>query len=296
MGPADAIARKAGTAQTREAAEQLMRGEQDLAEPRGPDGGSKYERRQTNVDTAQMKAAWKSNMGEHTGLHELIKRDLQLQEKYFTDKLSPLPEKWVKEAEALSNKNRLAKHKFAVDAITNVPMETIKTFSDWFVDKDKAAQRLALGAQASDSRRAQGYQWDTFYADELKRVLINQRYSVCVFRPVDRFLTYQLTFCDRNLSLIKMSPINAGHNTEAQVEYYNILDIFLSNGLKPKVEISAQILNMMNERGVSALAGGNLRQTSLKNSDMVVLNHNSFERILIFDREESLSKNKTAKP
>ena len=109
-----------------------MKGEQDQAIPRGQDGGSKYERRQTNVDPAQMKAAWKANMGEATGLHELIKRDLQLQEKYFTDKLSPLPEKWLKEAEALEPRKARGRtagrgepHKFAVEAITNVSMETI---------------------------------------------------------------------------------------------------------------------------------------------------------------------------
>ena len=74
----------------------------------------------------------------------------------------------------------------------------------------------------------------------MKRLLINQRYSVCVFRPIEKFLTYDLTFCDRNLSLVKMTPVHTTkENAEAQPEFYNILDIFLSNGLKPKVEISA---------------------------------------------------------
>ena len=71
-----------------------------------------------------MKAAWKSNIS--AGLHELIKKDLQLQEKHFTDELSAIPDKWIKEAEEL--KNRDVKNKFSVENIKEVPVETMKSF------------------------------------------------------------------------------------------------------------------------------------------------------------------------
>ena len=34
-------------------------------------------------------------------LHDLIKKDLSVQEKHFTDKLTPIPEKWKNEASEL---------------------------------------------------------------------------------------------------------------------------------------------------------------------------------------------------
>ena len=74
----------------------------------------------------------------------------------------------------------------------------------------------------------------------MRKLLINKRFPVCIFKPVNKFLTYDMTFCDKNMSLVKMTPINTNfENAEARTEFYNLLDIFLSNGLKPKVEISA---------------------------------------------------------
>ena len=56
----------------------------------------------------------------------MIKKDLLLQEKHFTDKLSAVPEKWIKEAEEM--KNRGVKHKFSIENIKEVPIETMQSF------------------------------------------------------------------------------------------------------------------------------------------------------------------------
>ena len=64
-----------------------------------------------------MKAAWKSNIS--AGLHELIKKDLQLQEKHFTDELSAIPDKWIKEAEELK------KQEAELKTLANNPFQPI---------------------------------------------------------------------------------------------------------------------------------------------------------------------------
>ena len=52
---------------------------------------------------------------------------------------------------------------------------------------------------------------------------------------------------------------------------------------------------MLNEKGMNYLSSMQLKQKYLKNSDMIVLSHGSFERILIFDRDEFQSKNQSKK-
>lgn len=41
-----------------------------------------------------------------------------------------------------------------------------------------------------------------------------------------------------------------GYSQNQKDEYYNILDIYLGNGLKKDVEVSQQILEMRNAEGV----------------------------------------------
>ena len=73
---------------------------------------------------------------------------------------------------------------------------------------------------------------------------------MCIFYPLDNFPAYTLSFCEKNLSLLKMTKKVKGYSQNQKDEYYNILDIYLGNGLKKDVEVSQQILEMRNAEGV----------------------------------------------
>ena len=76
------------------------------------------------------------------------------------------------------------KHKFDLSSISNVPIETVKNFNNQFSTNKSTIQNVLDGIEADDDLQ---YQWNQFFADELKKIIINQRFTACVFNPVDKF-------------------------------------------------------------------------------------------------------------
>ena len=55
--------------------------------------------------------------------------------------------------------------------------------------------------------------------------------KVAIFRPQGPFECFNLEFCENNLSLLYLLE----HKNELTEEFYNILEIYLHNGVVPQI-------------------------------------------------------------
>lgn len=70
-------------------------------------------------------------------------------------------------------------------------------------------------------------------------------------------------------------------------EFYDIYQIYLSNGIVPRISLTKQIMKHRNREGLRLLTNCYLKQNQLTNEDCVLLRLGDFERVLIFDRDRS---------
>lgn len=67
-------------------------------------------------------------------------------------------------------------------------------------------------------------------------------FKVAVFRPDGQFATYDLSFCEENLALLRM---NATDESMAD-EFYNIHEIYLTHGVVPQIKMQKRMLSYKN--------------------------------------------------
>ena len=77
---------------------------------------------------------------------------------------------------------------------------------------------------------------------------------------------------------------------DSGIEFINLREIHDNQTIIPKIKMSKTILHHMNSQGVANLTNNYLTQEKIVNDDFLVLRLGKFDRLLIFDREEDLSK------
>ena len=149
---------------------------------------------------------------------EKIRQDLQLQEKAFNSDLSALPRKWEKEIAELERahdrygKRERPVHRFDIDNIADVQFDTIKAFNKWVCKQgftDGGSKSLLI-----DPKRINEFsnEWDGKQQEVLKKLIKQSAFDVCIFQPLENFPSYSLSFCEKNLSLLKMTKKVKGFN------------------------------------------------------------------------------------
>ena len=95
--------------------------------------------------------------------------------------------------------------------------------------------------------------WNQNKANMLRAVIRNiNGMKVAVFRPQGQFECFKVDFCENNLSLLYLLE----HKNELVDEFYNILEIFLHNGVVPRIQMNKKMLEVKNREDISLLSEG----------------------------------------
>ena len=76
--------------------------------------------------------------------------------------------------------------------------------------------------------------------------------KVAIFRPQGKFECFKVDFCEGNLSLLYLLE----HKNELCEEFYNILEIYLSNGVIPRISMNKMMLDVKNGEDIQLLTEG----------------------------------------
>ena len=99
--------------------------------------------------------------------------------------------------------------------------------------------------------------WNQNKAAMLRAIIRNiNGIKVAVFRPQGPMECFKVDFCENNLSLLYLLE----HKAEITEEFYNILEIYLQNGVVPRIYMNKLMLDNKNREDVQLLTDGFLQQ------------------------------------
>lgn len=113
--------------------------------------------------------------------------------------------------------------------------------------------------------------WDEQKLQMLRELIKEVQGSVvAIFRPSGEMNCFELNFVETDLSLLEMESLQ---QFLAPNEYYNILQIYLANGIVPCIKFDKKMLDALNREGIEKLTKGQISQTKLHDSDFLLLKY-----------------------